>query len=766
MMRRGTTTALLVGALCCLAPPVRSGSLQWQLLDEGSPLRGIYIRMVHVESLGETWLWQGTSSYSSLWWARESTGWHRRILGSSGPRRTAPAIAYDAQRGRIVLFGGMIGPAGPASSETWESDGSQWVLRTDVGAPPVRNSAELVYDSTRRVMVMFGGSDGNGNALGDTWEYDGTQWRLINVPTPRPQARYQYAMAYDAKRNRVVMAFGASASIPLMNDTWEYDGTRWVKAPVQPTLAPRANVAISYDPLRERVFAFGGAGVGAETLMWTGTQWQSITPALSPPAPRIAARMTFDPVLGESLLYGGNSSNGGGHGDTWKFNGTRWQELGDPVTSPQRRHSSLDFDENTEKVLVFGGYDYPTFLSGTWEWDGRTWSSLSPALSPGPLYSHGSAFDRARGRVVISFGYGSGLCQLHSYSYDATGTTWDPIAGTNPQARCHSAQVQSDAHQGVVMHGGEGNSGGTRNDTWVLRVNGWEELAASNAPSRVYHAMTYDSRRSAVVMYGGRTPFQYVGETWVLRGTDWIQLPVSGPGARALAAMTYDPLRGVSVLVGGTQRNTTDEFTWLFDGETWSSAATVLNPGMNRFGASSTWDPVHEVTLLAAGHPGGGDWAYNDLWAFGWDADDDLKVGGFDNCPTIPNADQLDTDADRSGNPCDCAPTDATVYAIPPEIGGVMFAPDATTLLWNSALPQAGSSTVHDVVRGSIGSWPVGSGSESCRAAGLTGNSFVDPELPTSGSGSWYLVRGRNSCGIGSYGTDSLGGMRNAAACP
>jgi hypothetical protein len=572
-------------------------------------------------------------------------------------------------------------------------------------------------------------------------------------------------MVYDAKRKRVVMAIGGNRSVPLMNDTWEYDGTRWVKAPLQPTLAPRANVAISYDPLRERVFAFGGAGVGADTLMWTGSQWQAITTVISPPAPRIAARMTFDPVLGESLLYGGNSSNGGGHGDTWTFNGTRWQQLADPVKPRARWESSLAYDPTRGVAVAYGGRDIPVDFDETWEWHGDVWTRVSPVLTPGPLITHGSTFDPIRNRVVVSFGHASGICQINSYSYDALGSSWDPIPGTRPLPRCRVELVPSDAHQGVVMHGGS-NSGNPRSDTWVLRVNGWEELATTNAPLRSDYAMSYDSRRAEVVIYGGDAGLQYVGETWVLRGTDWVQIPTSGPGVRTSAAMIYDPVRGVSILIGGDYRSTTDDFTWLFDGMNWSSLSTVLNPDMNRYSANMVWDPVHEVALLAAGMPGAGDWAYNDLWAFGWDADDDLRVGGFDNCPAVSNADQLDTDADRSGNPCDCAPNDATVFAIPPEIGGVRFAPDTSTLLWNSALPQAGSSTVHDVVRGSIGSWPVGSGSESCLASGLTGNAFVDPELPTRGSGYWYLVRGRNSCGIGSYGTDSLGAMRSTAACP
>jgi len=34
------------------------------------------------------------------------------------------------------------------------------------------------------------------------------------------------------------------------------------------------------------------------------------------------------------------------------------------------------------------------------------------------------------------------------------------------------------------------------------------------------------------------------------------------------------------------------------------------------------------------------------------------------------------------------------------------------------------------------------------------------------GTGAWYLVRARNVCGTGSYGTETGGEVRNTPACP
>ena len=56
-------------------------------------------------------------------------------------------MAFDAQRGRTVLFGGNV--FNPA--ETWEWDGNAWLRQTPATQPPNRQDAAMYYDpATRR----------------------------------------------------------------------------------------------------------------------------------------------------------------------------------------------------------------------------------------------------------------------------------------------------------------------------------------------------------------------------------------------------------------------------------------------------------------------------------------------------------------------------------------------------------------------------------------------------------------------------------------
>ena len=148
------------------------------------------------------------------------------------------------------------------------------------------------------------------------------------------------------------------------------------------------------------------------------------------------------------------------------------------------------------------------------------------------------------------------------------------------------------------------------------------------------------------------------------------------------------------------------------------------------------------------------------------DSDGDGYGNSFDNCPTIPNPDQIDGDFDGLGAACDCNDGDAGAFAFPAEVTGVQFAANETTLSWTSVVAAAGPSTVHDVLRGAAAALPVDGGpGESCLIS-TASSSTTDSGVPPTGVSWWYVVRGRNSCGSSTYGFASSGTERTSGACP
>jgi hypothetical protein len=104
---------------------------------------------------------------------------------------------------------------------------------------------------------------------------------------------------------------------------------------------------------------------------------------------------------------------------------------------------------------------------------------------------------------------------------------------------------------------------------------------------------------------------------------------------------------------------------------------------------------------------------------------------------------------------------------LPAEVTGVAFGANGSLLSWNSSVPASGVGTVHQVLRGLTQDLPVGSGSsETCLAQGLTGATLTDAEVPPLDAAFWYLVRGVNTCGHGSYGFASTGSERTSLSCP
>jgi hypothetical protein len=74
------------------------------------------------------------------------------------------------------------------------------------------------------------------------------------------------------------------------------------------------------------------------------------------------------------------------------------------------------------------------------------------------------------------------------------------------------------------------------------------------------------------------------------------------------------------------------------------------------------------VDFLLRDDTGAGTPTYADRGAIEWvDQDGDSYADGIDTCPTISNGGQTDLDNDSFGDPCDCAPSDHTIYPGAPE---------------------------------------------------------------------------------------------------
>jgi hypothetical protein len=170
---------------------------------------------------GDTWEFDGNA------WTRVATG--------GPPARLGHVMVYDEQRGRIVVFGGISsvtqGVTPQVFRDLWEFDGSSWREITAPNGPSARSEAGAAYDTNRRVVIIYGGADAT-SSLGDLWSWNGTVWAKLGDPSPEgPEPRGMGYIAYDKRRDRVVLFGGRIAWPNDANDTWEWDGSRWTRVP-------------------------------------------------------------------------------------------------------------------------------------------------------------------------------------------------------------------------------------------------------------------------------------------------------------------------------------------------------------------------------------------------------------------------------------------------------------------------------------------------------------------------------------------------------
>jgi hypothetical protein len=165
---------------------------------------------------------------------------------------------------------------------------------------------------------------------------------------------------------------------------------------------------------------------------------------------------------------------------------------------------------------------------------------------------------------------------------------------------------------------------------------------------------------------------------------------------------------------------------------------------------------------------------------FALDTDADAVVDGVDNCPSVANPGQENFDGDAQGDACDldddndarpdasdCAPLNATAFALPAEADGLVVTGGlSATISWGSQGPTAGSGTVYDVVVGAISSLKTSLiTAATCFASNTASTSVAHGVDPPAGGG-YIQVLAQNACGNGGYGSTTAGSPRVNAACP
>jgi glucose/arabinose dehydrogenase len=115
-----------------------------------------------------------------------------------------------------------------------------------------------------------------------------------------------------------------------------------------------------------------------------------------------------------------------------------------------------------------------------------------------------------------------------------------------------------------------------------------------------------------------------------------------------------------------------------------------------------------------------------------------------------------DADGDGVDDPCDCAPSDSSAFAVPRPVKRLRVS--GSTLRWESQAATAGAGTAHALVTSDLLALRRDRdyGAACTLADGVTPPYTDARALPSPGTGDLYLARAANVCGAGSFGDASL----------
>lgn len=268
----------------------------------------------------------------------------------------------------------------------------------------------MAYDADSGKTVMFGGIVG-GFPSDATWTWDGSTWTEVHSEVT-PDARFDAVMAYDPVRDEIVLAGGSvDEQHGPLQDTWVFKDGQWTQ--LHPAQVPyTTRVAFAFDPISQRVIVFGAEP--AQTWAWDGTNWALLEPADHPRGRRDSS-LAYDASRGRLVLFGGfgptrdrgrDLGDGSEHkrhvgplDDTWTWDGQSWS-LAEPTSAPRARYAAA-MSSFGQHVALFGGSHGKQTLGSTWTLQADTWTRVASAHAPNARTGMATAWDAKRHELVL-----------------------------------------------------------------------------------------------------------------------------------------------------------------------------------------------------------------------------------------------------------------------------------------------------------------------------------------------------------------------------
>ena len=312
------------------------------------------------------------------------------------------------------------------------------------------------------------------------------EWRALAASGPLPPARRDAVLAYDTRRERLLL-FGGRDGERAFNDTWAFD---------------------------------------LNTSTWT----EIVPPAALRPTPRYSAVAGLDALRERLVLVAGAGDGGAALNEVWTLNlaADVWQQQPISGDAPAARFGAAGGIADYSNTLILShGLNGDRSFNDTWALDLETftWRNVTPAGAlPAARGWHSAA--PLGGMQLALFG-GAPLLQGDTWLLDLRNGSWRELTGPGPSARGFAGMATLSDRGAVLLFGGQGAGNVELNDVWLLdpSQNGWRQVQPGNAgpTPRQGHSMAWVGYSaltpgSAVAVFGGLSG-------GVMRNDLWLFIP-------------------------------------------------------------------------------------------------------------------------------------------------------------------------------------------------------------------------------------------------
>jgi len=292
------------------------------------------------------------------------------LLSIAPPPRYDASMTYDPTLGGVLLFGGQFGGgANNTYGDTWVFTGNisspHWTLLSPGDHPSPRAGAALMYDPTDGYDVLFGGYN-EPFYYGDTWKFAGGTWTPLRASGPFERAYGDFV--WDTALGYGVLTTGDGGAV----DLWSFVHGNWTRLSPGTPLGGRLHQTVAYNSPDGNLTFFGGENFSYgsdfyDTWNYTNASLWNQLPILGPSS-RAGQAMTYDPVMGFTVLFGGGTDPKGAYlNDTWIF-GT-WPASAAPfsvslaVSPAPALHPLVQPGQNATVTVTPGGGSWPYYVS-------------------------------------------------------------------------------------------------------------------------------------------------------------------------------------------------------------------------------------------------------------------------------------------------------------------------------------------------------------------------------------------------------------------